>query len=202
MGTGMHEDADSVALVSGPRTDERRANELRFYGDAKHAVEPILLVDGLSRRDVGLRFTVSYTPAPDWWPPWVYYRDKNSIADVALEAGRPEVGFVFGLRNVDAPRHPLSAQAVIVGGEGQRLVELVESPVGSKEPYKLTTKSEQRGEVKAATFKVAVKLSGDTLRLTVDGKTSSWKVGGEREGFYGIYLRGRGYAAISNLEVD
>ena len=51
-------------------------------------------------------------------------------------------------------------------------------------------------------FKVVVKLSGDTLRVTVDGKTSSWKVGGEREGFYGIYLRGRGYAAISNLEVD
>lgn len=199
--TGMGDKPETLSIVTGPRTDELRADEVRYYGleDPKRQVEPLLLIDGVAKKDVTVRFVVSFTPAADWWPRSVYHSQKTSIADANIDPSRPEVGFFYNLRNPDAQQMPLSADGVLIGADGVRQVSFTEE---RGKHWKITPKSEQKGDTKGKELKVVAKVSGDSVKLTIDGKTYSWKVPADREGYYGLWLRGRGYAAIRQLAVE
>ncbi len=205
-GTGVEDRPESLNLVTGARSDWKRTDELRYYGDGKKPVEPMIIAEGLSKKDVALRFAVSYTPAADWWPRNVYHRDRKSLAEVPLESGKPEVGFLYGVRAIDAHRQPLRAYAVLIGDKGVRHVEIAENPAASYkdtvEPYTYTDKGNEAGGASGATIKVSAKVFGDTVKVTVDGKSYSFKAPAERTGFYGVFLRGKGYASIHHLVVE
>jgi hypothetical protein len=193
-GTGMNGRAEELNLVTGPRSDERRADELRYYGDPKRAAsEPLAILGGQAKKDVSARFQISYTPAADFWP-----YGHSPDAPLAFDPGRPEVAFAFGIRDIDSPRRPLRGTAAVLRADGVRLVDFSED----KSAYRVTPRESQNGDLKSAHLKVAVKIQGDSARVTVDGKSYHFKAPSDREGFFALWFRGAGYAAIHHLEVD
>ena len=209
------------ALGTGPRTDPRRAGAIRYAPDAEVAdADTLLVVDGVSRRDVRLAFNADFAVPADFWP---FRPHENSPYRPDAQGRRPEVGFVFGMRNIYAdpekdPRtqkevlvRPCRALAVIVADDGVRLEELVEQGEGNllagvtHRGMKFAHKELARQAVdlrSAKLLKTAFDVTGDKVTATINGKAYSFSVPKDHDGFYGVAFAGNGFAEVSALKVS
>jgi len=212
--------AGQFVLGTGRRSDPRRAESIRYYPDSEDqsTADNLLLVEGVPRRDVHLRFDADFTAGADFWP----FRGDSDSYKPDGKGRRPDVGFLFGATNVnsdytkdpktnqDVPVRPFHAFAVILGADGVRLVELTEQAEG----HNLTEGVARRGKalVKkelgqkavdlrgAKTLATGFEVAGDTVTATVNGNAYSFPIPKDHQGFYGVYLTGAGYAEVRGLK--
>jgi TolB-like protein len=222
-------------MTFAPRTDRYRAAEIRYYVDAAEIkrnadlqarpVDALLVVEGVPRAEVRLRFTVELTPAADWWPPLVdAYDHTRSLADRGINLeGRPEVGVLFGLQDVDCAEgkdpkdgarviaRPMRGYLLSIDESGARLASIVERG----EPYSgMDTPALKRAKAlvrqpvgatpldlrSARRLDVAVSVRGTAVRATINGASVAFTLPAAQPGFYGLAFRGPGYAAVKALQ--
>ena len=180
-------------LSSGPRSDDRHADEIRYYAGAglmgewtkKAAAEAVAVVGGQPRAEVRVSFTVEMAPGPDWPA-----SDRGG--------GRPEVGLVFGLTNVSSSNDPPHGYTLLFGGPTVRLAEIT----GGEGELTLKVLSEQKLDVSGAgKLVVTVEVGKNAVATTINGKRASFPVPGDHQGFWGLHWRGRGFVAVKALEV-
>jgi hypothetical protein len=210
-------------LSTGPRFDGLRAGAIRFYQkETKQQRDTLGVLDGVPRRDVSARFHVSFAPAADWWPDGVYPKKTDaSLADVKYDRGRPEVGFLFGARDVDVDLQrdagtqrdtlvrPLRGLAVRIKPDAVELVEVIETKrqhqylAAGPDEFAMNVKQTQKAELSGKTeLDVSIDVAGDSVKVTVGDKTFKFAAPPDRTGFYGLHLRGNGYAEISRLKIS
>jgi hypothetical protein len=165
-------------LATGPRTDPLRGSELRFYGK-----EALVVREGVPRKDVVARFTISYAPPDDFWP-GTDNPGRNSMKDAApsLDPHHPEVGFAFGLRDLSSSPRGLE---LVVAADGVRLVE------GGK------VLARADADLRAPRVDVEVRVEGTAVAGSAGGKSFRFDAPADRTGFYGLAFRGPGFAAVS-----
>jgi hypothetical protein len=220
-------------MTFAPRSDRYRATEIRHFVTAHDfnrepsltSIDSLLIVEGVPRSQVGLRFTVDFTPAADWWPPLVdAYSRTRSVTELVKLDGRPEVGVLFALEDVDCmtidPKthiigagRPLRGYMLTIDETAVRL-----SAIGADKPPRWEidrpglnlTKAIARqpvGEVAMALggakrLDVTAGITGRSIQATVNGRSVSFTLpAAAPSGFYGLQFRGAGYAAIKSLKV-
>lgn len=221
------------ATTFAPRTDLFRAAEIRYFvpveTEARRAERPdvdaLLVVEGVPRGQVTMRFRVDFTPAADWWPPQIEaYDHTRSLAEVVQIDTRPEVGIVFALQDVDRvdddPKThartvgaPLRGYLVTLDATGAHLSTIVpgtpsrwsvDTP-SMTEPKRFARRpaGDAALDLRAARhLDVTAAIAGRSLRLTVNGKPLALTLpAAPPAGFYGLELHGTGYAAITNVKV-
>lgn len=198
-------------LSTGPRTDRLKADEVRYCPSAAerrdnagydNTPEALLIVEGRPRAAGRFKLQVRYTPAGDFRGP-----DRNG----QVGPGRPEVGFAFGVRDVEhggddaAPQ--LHGYAVTLSEGRARLIAFQRQR--SKDPRKVngrrtelvTTKILEERPVGGRGERVPLEVRlGETIEVQVGGERVRFAAPAEREGFCGLMLRGMGYAAIGDIK--
>lgn len=196
-------------LQSGPRADQLRADEIRYNGyDGRSYGETAstVIVGAAPRKDFQVSMRIDFKPAKDYW-------GGRKDSDSGVEPGRPEPAFLFGARDIDCaevrddngkksfPR-PMRASAIVFAEDGVRLVELSEKGrdnYGSALGFEEKVLGSEKIDLKSA-FDVSIRASGDSLRVEAGGKSASFKVPADRQGFTGFRFRGAGYVGVSKLK--
>ncbi len=212
-------------LRSGPRTDLRRAEAIRYTEAKPDAQTPtLLLLGGTPKQDLTLRFTLDFAPAADFWPSGANARDRTGgLLPGDVPSGHPTVGVLLGLVDVDnkKQKNPHTEVDELVRPTQGALVQLtpearlefstfVESERGSydrKDAFALTRRGDgpvpkpARGGPDAP-LDVVVKVRGATVSVTARGHTSTFAAPEPVQGFVGLLLQGAGYVEISHLKLD
>lgn len=210
-------------LVTGPRDEPLRAAEVRYHrGPPKSAnsAEPsdaVLVLGGQPGRELDLRLEVSFRAPPDFWPPGRRARRDSTAADGAPDPGRPEVGVLFGLRDLEAGEEvdPKTGQKTLRPLRGGLLLlregavaagEIVETerkrgwgatPARTLQP---TLREERRADLRGETIPVSVRVAGGAVKAQIAGQSYSFSIPAEA-GFVGLLFRGAGYAAVRKLSL-
>ena len=126
--------------------------------------------------------------------------------------------FLFGAKCIACDRTPdlttgkwkfekrrMEAWGLDISPSEVRLVQvsLARSGGGGNAPrLALTAKGAQPAALTEANLPVAIQLQGTQLTATIQGKTYTFSVPPERAaGFYGVLVRGSGFAAIRKVQV-
>ncbi len=197
-------------LRTGPRTDPRQAEQLRYYKDkpSNDETDTVVLFDGVPRADLEARFELGFDRPDDL--------GNSRIASGGWVDGRPIVGFVFGVRDVRVKKQEdASGERVIVrpttqwmvrfDADAVRLVRMVETVRGSyerKDGWDEQLIGESRHKWGRGPSKVTVAVSDAGVVVTVDGKRHRFDAPAERTGFYGLQIRGIGFAEVARVRID
>ena len=196
------------ALSTGPRLDALRADEIRYWErpDLRKQESDTLLVMGATPVDhFTAMFELRGEPPQDWR--LGESREFERWQKAAPADQRPEVGIVFGLRNIGVPSRghnppgPLAGYAVCVGEDTVRLVTIAGNarPMGAP-----TVTTVQAWKVDLGADKklaVQVQVDGSAVKVTVGGKTFTANVPADAAGFLGLRISGPGYGAIGGLRI-
>jgi TolB-like protein len=209
-------------LLTGERTDPLRSAELRYYYTERMSDIDALVACGAGpRRDLDATFTIDFRPAADFWPRHASVSSVRTRAALELDRGRPEVGFVFGLRDVQRSsvqdpatrKHtiePTRGLMVRVTGSALQLVALGERERGEDalQPRMATrVLAEKRLDLaREDVLRLAVRVRGRRVDVTLGrGKRHTFELPRDAAdgvaGFHGFHVRGRGYASIVAPEV-
>lgn len=203
-------------LRTGPRSDPLRAESLRYYkpGDATDELETIVLLDGVPRQDVDVSFELGFERPDDWAQP---SRMRDLPEEEPWTHGRPALGFLFGVRDVDVEKQetakgeeeltrPLTAWLVLFAKDEVQLVRQVESERGIWD-RKAAFRREVLGSApvrwpKGRRAKVSIRIDDRGVQVTVDGKAHRFDAPQEWQGFYGLQSWGFGYWDLEGLRVE
>jgi TolB-like protein len=197
---------------TGPRRDQRRAEELRYFSQpSKRVRSTLFVVDGLTKKDMTLSCDFGFAKPTDFQPSTFGGPAK---IDPSL---RPEIFLVFGARCVDCQSKPDPSTGSWTYGEQPTEAWALALRRDRAELVKLTLRSLHRnmrdedeitplasqpvglGDGERAS--VAMQVQGNRLTVTVNGKFTAFPVPPETEpGFYGVLLRGPGFAALQGLK--
>ena len=202
------------SLSSGPRSQPYCYDEVRYYdtcdlGAKNRAGDEMLLFDGIRANDLTMEFEVNYQPAKDWWP----RRFRPGAASLtSLDSWRPEhphVGFVFGVRNVDCQQwqnQPTTGFAVMLEPKKVTLSELKATENSTLRTtngvldLQVIEETEWDG-LNTDWNHVTITIHGGRIQVKVDGLDHELKAPNDRRGYYGLLMRGPGYAAIRHPRV-
>ncbi len=204
-------------LKTGPRTDQRRADSLRYGNDdPTKTLAPLLIVDGVPTEDLHARFVLRFRPSADYWPKGVRPADVPDGSRPPSPAGRPEVLLLFGLQDVDVDKvrneetkeyelpRPTTGHAVLLADD-IALLSLTESERGSygrKEGFQWTEHARKPLRAKADTLPVNLKITGQTVKVQAAGRSFQFKLPAPSAGFYGLMIRGVGFVEVAELSLS
>ncbi|PIE16002.1 MAG: hypothetical protein CSA66_07850, partial [Proteobacteria bacterium] len=208
---------DKYHLATGPRVDGMRSDRLRYYepDDMTPGKDQLVFMGQTERDGVDARFTLVYSPAKDFWPYHAPPREVQTASELSLFEGRPEVSFVFGLRNLATQDqrdeesrksfypHPTQGYAVRLLEDDIQLVKLGQDPPAKRlrvNPWPLKVLGTKAGAgTKAKLVKVRVRVRGGKVSVELDGRNkATFKLPkGAATGFVGFHLRGLGYVEIA-----
>jgi TolB-like protein len=198
-------------IATGPRTDKRRADELRYLPDLGYrkynpgfdlTPEALILVDGRPRSDIKAQFQIRYAVPREAGKG--LHQDRGEPP-----RGRAEVGWAFGVQNAigEVPA-AASGYAVLLGGGTARLVQfqLVKDKDDAKVNHVTTHFAlkplEAHPLALPETADVQVVLQGTRLEVRAGGRAAVFKAPAERGGFHGLLFRELGYAGVGALRVS
>ncbi|MCP4868154.1 MAG: hypothetical protein GY898_05500 [Proteobacteria bacterium] len=198
-------------LRSGPRTDARRFDALRYYKDRDSNVETdtVALLDGVPREDVTAAFEVDFARPDDL--------NNSRIESDGWTEARPHFGFVFGVRDVRVDKgkdaagesvlnRPTTQWMVVLTDTEVQLIRMTETVRGSYD--RKDGWDEQvlgRSAIKwprGKSAKVTIKVDGRAVKVTVAGKNHTFEAPAERSGFYGFQWRGLGYVQLAAVRIE
>lgn len=209
-------------LLTGERSDPMRSAELRYYYTERMSDIDALVACGAGPRgDFDASFTIDYRPAADFWPYHAQVTRDATREALALDRGRPEVGFVFGLRDlrrssVHDPatnKHfilPTRGLMVRITGSALQLVALGDRQPG-EDALQPRMATRVLGEKKLDLarqdeLQVAVRVRGKRVEVTLGRQRHTFELpraeADSVHGFHGFHVRGRGYASIVAPEVQ
>ncbi|HSS00974.1 MAG TPA: CsgG/HfaB family protein [Kofleriaceae bacterium] len=197
-------------VETGPRTDARRADEIRYIPDVSYrkfnpgydaTPEALVMVDGRPRTDIKAQFQIRFAV------PRELGKGLNESRGEPPRQ-RAEVGWAFGVQNAigEVPA-AASGFAVLLGGGKARLVEfqLVKDKEDAKVNHEVTRfalKSlEEHPLALSETADVQIVLKGARLEVRAGGRSVAFKAPTERGGFHGLMFRELGYAGVGALKV-
>ncbi|HWN66818.1 MAG TPA: CsgG/HfaB family protein [Haliangium sp.] len=212
-------------LLTGERSDPARSRELRYYYTERMSEEDALVACGVGPRgDFDASFTVDFRPAADFWPRHAQPSRVPAREALELDRGRPEVGFVFGLRDLQrsSVHDPATDEHIVAPTRGLMLrftggaLQLV--ALGDRTPGedalapRMSTRvlSEKKLDLaRQSELRVAVRVRGRRVEVTLRagaGRAQKHTFELPRDeadtvGFHGFHVRGRGYASIVAPEV-
>jgi hypothetical protein len=193
--------------------------------------EDALVACGVGPRgDFDASFTVDFRPAADFWPRHAQPSRVPTREALELDRGRPEVGFVFGLRDLQrssvhdpsTDRHiiePTRGLMLRFTGSALQLVALGDRTPGedalaprmstrvlSEKKLDLARQSELRVTARVRGRRVEVTMragagAGRAQKHTFELPKDEADGAGGFHGFHGFHVRGRGYASIVAPEV-
>lgn len=213
-------------MVTGARPKPWHTDGLRYYlarlrrGDERNATS-VAVLDGREASTVTLAAKVSYAPPKDFWHEDISWsKEAMTVADRDYNKHPAEVMLVFGLRDIDVPRHmdpatkrrvltkPMTAWAVSLRPDADEQVRLVRLT----EPRRLADitstrllKSKVVGSASQSLpldgpFKVKVSVKGRKVTAKVDGKTHRFTLPAAAPGYYGVAFWDAGFAAVDHLK--
>ena len=213
---------EAYYLGTGARSDPRRASELYYYHLEKpnqptkyERYDALVIADGIPRRDLTAKFTLSRTPAADFWP-----HEVGSAVNTATApplGGRPDPIFLFGIRDIkcdkqrveggkSALNRPMRGYGLLFLADRVQLVEVNETTREGFDRKRLEykVKEEQRvgGLGGKGAVDVSVTLDGGSLQVQVGGKSLGFKAPDDRQGFYGFAFHGEGFVQIGALALS
>lgn len=203
-------------LRTGVRTDPLRADSLRYYKPADKTTEldTIMLLDGVPRDDLTARFELGWSRPDDWAQP---SRMRDLPEEDPWTSDQPMVGFLLGVQDVNVAKQeteggeneltrPMTGWLVLFTADEVQLVRQTESKRGiwdRKEAFdRQVLDSAPARWSKGKRSKVAIKVEGDTVKVTIDGKSHRFDAPKERRGFYGFQAWGFGYWDIEGLRIE
>jgi TolB-like protein/tetratricopeptide (TPR) repeat protein len=192
------------ALISGPRRDGLRTSELRYFWDQRAPPwsENLAVLDCTPRKDLSARFTLSFSPPEDFNPRKVPAPGAEAVA-AGLDPRRPAVGWLFGVNHPECCE--ATGYAVMFLPDAVRLVQLNQNPIElkAKDRYAKKVLEERKVDLgDPGPHKASIKIAGGTIAVEVGGKKVELRAPGEREGYYGLYFGGHGYASAGDLSVS
>jgi TolB-like protein len=209
----------------GPMTDARRTTALRYHQDDDDDLAALIVAGAEPIADLTLATTLRYTVPADFWPGSA----TPGREDRGVASGRPTVGVLFGLTDIDVPlqknaaaeqsadqrapgavvedkilARPMTGYALWITGDEVQLARVVEAKRGSYD-----RKEALAVEVLA---RAPLKRGADTLpvSLTVRGAEATASVGSVRLrarlpepafGFQGFWMVGAGFVEVDGLTV-
>jgi hypothetical protein len=198
-------------VVTGARTAGIRTEEVRYYGD-RFPLETVLIFEGVPRKDLKASFELGFGLPSDVVPP-------DGLRDgERLNPAHASVTFLFGAKCISCSRtpdpttghwtfgeQPLEAWGLDFSPSEVRLVQVsLGKPGGGRNappPLGLTVKGTQAAALTGTELPVAIQLQGTQLTATIQGKTYAFSVPADRPaGFYGVLVRGPGFAAIRKVQ--
>jgi hypothetical protein len=203
---------------TGPRSDPRRADEIRYWkvppSDPKYDHErfTLLIVDGVPRRDVQTKFQLAFDGPP---ADFRTERDSRSARQSALQEGisRPAVTFVFGVREIDRvepedKNHsgrtiaPMRALGLRIDTDRAELIEITRPSYPDGKRYDVSVFSKSIGActvaraASRATVNVAIRVEGARVKATIGDQSCALATDKPPAGFYGFLVERPGYVAI------
>src|SRR5262249_47176575 len=107
-------------VTTGPRSDPLRADGIRFARlDASDKIDTLLVVEGVPRRDLRMKFEVDLDPPADFWNA----REER----FATKPARAELDILLGARDVDSDQRPMRATLLALREDAVELVDLAET---------------------------------------------------------------------------
>jgi TolB-like protein len=210
------------STVTGHQAVPRRANSIRYHLEPRYCIGKtgcdrylVGIAGAMPVRNFRASFHVDYRPAKDYWPANKRPSSRmKSLADLKLHQGRPMVGFLFGMRDLDVPYvmestptgkmkrvypRPAMGFRLAFRKDGVTLTQIVDSKRGSGMLW--TTKVIKRWPLRLAAnqFKVGVSLKGKRLRLTLGATTLEARLPVQPSGFRGFNIEGGGYAEVRRV---
>lgn len=190
-------------LWTGPRSDMRRARDLRYFR-ARDNNDPdaLVIVGGAPRRDLTARMRLRYAVPTDF--------TARGVDEVT---GRPEVSVLFGATDLDCAKQrdpqtqkdvmvrPMKTFAVVFAPDRIRLVELVESEHGMwdrKQAFAEREIASERADLAGDSIDVTIEQRGPALTVTAGGRRAAFKLPAPPDGFAGLRLRGLGFVAVED----
>jgi hypothetical protein len=215
-------------LLTGERSDPLRSDALRYYYTERMSDIDALVACGAGPRgDFDASFTIDFRPAADFWPRHAQVSRAPTREALALDRGRPEVGFVFGLRDLQrsSVHDPATDEHIIEPARGLMLrftgsaLQLV--ALGDRKPGEDALRPRMATRVLAekkldltgrddGELRVAVRVRGRRVEVTLragagPGQKHTFELPKDEadsvHGFHGFHMRGRGYASIVAPEV-
>ncbi|HRE91170.1 MAG TPA: CsgG/HfaB family protein, partial [Myxococcota bacterium] len=199
-------------ITTGPRTDGLQSRDVHYYKSLKTSTKDALLAMGRgARTDLSATFELNFKAPKGYWPRHASW-DAKTIDDLTLDAGRPEVIFVFGLHSIDTDNvqdpetrkhyypEPTRGFGVRFLGDKVELVRLGDEPPAEKlRQSELTVKViDSESKKLGDKTKVQVSVKGKTVTVTAGG-TFKFTLPSEPNGFVGAHFKGVGFAAIEDL---
>lgn len=216
----------SFTLVTGPRKDPLRAEELRYFDDDHANADTPILVGGAPKKDLTAKFAVSFVPASDWWIPNESARNdmdpKKAWKDKLDKAGRPDVGLIFGARDISVEPgkdakgkerndRPMRAYFFAIKADEVQIREMTAGEESGSmmgysshraHTFEHKVLAKQPIDLKGAEgLDVSVEIAGKTLSATINGKRVSLSIPAEHTGYAGIDFFGTGYAAVRAVKI-
>jgi len=207
------------ALRTAARDDELRSTGVRYFEAKADAETPALVLYGGDAFGKGtLTATVDFAPADDFWPRGVRAdRRPDGLTADDVPAGRPRVGFLVGLTDVNCGKQenpmteerelvrPTTGWMVQIAGDKLQWIALRESARGSydrKDAFEERVIAEaDLGKSKGA-LPVTIEVSGATVKVKAGGTRATFKADAPVQGFAGLLLRDQGYVALDPLTLD
>ncbi|MSQ84829.1 MAG: hypothetical protein EXR77_18480 [Myxococcales bacterium] len=202
--------------TTGPRIDGLSSRNLRYYRSQRTSSKDILIAVGRGpRAEVQANFDLSYSRAADFFPRHTP-RDVLTVADLRLDPGRPELTFLFGLRDIDTERtqdpdtrksfysEPTFAFGVRFNVTGVALVRVGEQPPSAEQRKPEMTVQVLTEVTKGVTddkVKVQIVVKGKQVTVTVGSATHKFGLPQDANGMIGVHLRGEGYVEIGDLRL-
>lgn len=203
---------------TGPRKDRYRADELRYYLRAgAHAAGGLIGVWGARARDgFRARFRVRYQAPRDYW--MAHSReDRDALARGS--AGRAQVSFLFGLRNIDTKREydqkarksryvaPMTGYALHIEPDALVVARVrAEHRSSSGSGYRALVSEElQRVRLDTgslAELDVSVEVKKGRVTVQAGGKSATVALPGYESGYLGVKIDGHGYAAWNPISLN
>ncbi len=190
------------ALTTGPRQGGVRAAELRYFWDQRDTPwsENLAILDCTPRKDLTARFSLSFAPPDDFSPRQVPAPGPAAVA-AGVDPRQPAVGLLFGVSRPECCE--ARGYAVLFLPQSVRLVRLAQNPpeLKAKERYARKVLEERAVELGQGPLPVSVKIAGGNIDVDVGGKSLRLHAPEVRDGYYGFYFGGHGFASVADLQL-
>jgi hypothetical protein len=190
------------ALTTGARREGLRASELRYFWEQRDLPwsENLAILDCTPRKNLTARFSLSFAPPDDFSPQKIPAPGSAAIA-AGVDPRRPAVGLLFGVSHPECCE--ARGYAVLLLPDAVRLVRLTQNPpeLKAKERYARKVLEERKLDLGQGPLPVSVKISGANIDIEAGGKSVRLRAPEERDGFYGFYFGGHGFASVADLNL-
>ncbi|TVQ89190.1 MAG: hypothetical protein EA397_15555 [Deltaproteobacteria bacterium] len=210
------------SVSTGPRSDARRTTSLRYYQQKPDILAALFYGGAEPLSSPSLRTTLSFRAPDDFQP----HRDVAQ----GLVNGRPEVGLLFGLEDLDVPlqttaeaeqrridpsqprtrpdrelTRPMTGYMLRIRDRRAELLRIVEAERGSfdrKERFDEELLESASLRRSQERIPIELKVQGDAITIHVGGTKIRARLPSAPHGFIGLWIQGQGFVEVEGMALS